>query len=209
MKKEFEKRLYSSFIIIPVSFFFLFQGSVFFIFFLSTLFIATSYEWTKMLKKKFLIKILGILFLIISFYSAYKFRNDIGLIPFILIILICIFTDLGGYIFGKFFKGPKLTKISPNKTYSGALGSIIFCSITISCLFLYVLKIFNLKILAFALITSFFCQLGDLIFSFLKRKAKLDDTGNFLPGHGGVLDRLDGIFLGLPAGLITLLLLAN
>ena len=95
MKKEFEKRLYSSFIIIPVSFFFLFQGSVFFIFFLSTLFIATSYEWTKMLKKKFLTKILGILFLIISFYSAYKFRNDIGLIPFILIQSIILDKDSG------------------------------------------------------------------------------------------------------------------
>ena len=119
----------------------------------------------------------------------------------------CIFTDIGGYIFGKTFKGPKLTKISPKKTYAGAAGSIFFTLIIISLLFYYFLHSFNYKIIIIAFTTSIFCQIGDLIFSFLKRKAKLKDTGKFLPGHGGILDRLDGIFLGIPFGFLTLILL--
>ena len=220
MKKEFEKRLYSSFIIIPVSFFFLFQGSVFFIFFLSTLFIATSYEWTKMLKKKFLIKILGILFLIISFYSAYKFRNDIGLIPFILIILICIFTDLGGYIFGKFFKGPKLTKISPNKTYAGSIGGFILSLVSVLIYSKYISlepwvvssiaekfnNNFDLSFLIFILLISLISQIGDLIISYFKRLAKIKDTGKIIPGHGGILDRMDGLIFAIPFAYLFIIL---
>ena len=216
MKKEFEKRLYSSLIIIPISLFFLFQGSVFFIFFLSTILIVTSYEWIKMLKKNFLTQILGILFLIISFYSAYKFRTNVGLHPFILIILICIFTDIGGYVFGKIFKGPKLTKISPNKTYSGLLGSFIF-PVIVSLIYnkYYTLtgtyfssKLpgvnFELNFLFFILFISMISQLGDLIISFFKREAKVKDTGNLLPGHGGLLDRIDGLIFVIPILYLTL-----
>ena len=109
----------------------------------------------------------------------------------------------GGYIFGKIFKGPKLTKISPNKTYSGAFGSVV-----LSLVFAYVLLIFlglNFNYLTFltVILTSIYCQIGDLLFSFLKRKAKLQDTGKILPGHGGILDRIDGIIIGIPLGLIT------
>ena len=86
-------------------------------------------------KKKILYKILGIIFLILSFYSAFNLRTYAGLNFFLFIILISIFTDIGGYMFGRFFKGPKLTKISPNKTYSGAIGSLILTIITISFLF--------------------------------------------------------------------------
>ena len=116
-------------------------------------------------------------------------------------------SDLGGYIFGKIFKGPKLTKISPNKTYSGAIGSIFFSIFIVSITSIYFLNFLNLKLIFVALITSIFCQLGDLLISFLKRKAKLKDTGNFLPGHGGILDRIDGIILGLPIGFITFILI--
>ena len=130
MKKEFEKRILSSLIIIPVALFFLIEGSVFFTFFLSILFLATSYEWIKMIKKKNLVKILGIIFLIFSFYSAHELRSYVGLNDFLFIVLVCISTDIGGYIIGKNFKGPKLTKISPNKTYSGTIGSFIFPVIT-------------------------------------------------------------------------------
>ena len=112
-----------------------------------------------------------------------------------------------GFIFGKLFKGPKLTKISPNKTISGAVGSIFFCFSVSLITYLLVQKI-NIEIV---LIIGFFisvsCQLGDLFFSFLKRKAKIKDTGNILPGHGGILDRLDGIYLGLPIGYLILILL--
>ena len=115
MIKEFEKRLLSSFIIIPIAIFFIIQGSVFFTFFLSLLFLATSYEWLKMIKKNYLLKILGIIFLFFSFYVAFIIRDADSFKPFLFIVIICISTDIGGYIFGKIFKGPKLTKISPKK----------------------------------------------------------------------------------------------
>tara|TARA_B100000003_G_C10819172_1_gene326112 strand:+ start:38 stop:700 length:663 start_codon:yes stop_codon:yes gene_type:complete len=212
MKKEFEKRLYSSLIIIPISFFFLFQGSVFFIFFLSTLFLITSYEWIKMLKKNFLIKILGILFLIISFYFTYKFRTNIGLYPFIIIILICIFTDIGGYIFGKFLKGPKLTKISPNKTYAGSIGGFILSLVSVLIYNEFISlepwivssiaekfnNSFHLSFLIFTLLISLISQIGDLVISYFKRLAKIKDTGKIIPGHGGILDRIDGLVFAIP-----------
>ena len=123
------------------------------------------------------------------------------------ILLGCIASDIGGFVFGKIFKGPKLTKISPNKTISGAIGSIILSITTVTGLIFYFAGYFDYKILLIGLITSVFSQLGDLFFSLLKRKAKIKDTGNILPGHGGVLDRLDGIFVGLPIGFLTLTLI--
>ena len=122
----------------------------------------------------------------------------------IFIISICILSDTGGYIFGKFFKGKRLTKISPNKTYSGMIGSfslsILFCVIySYSISFVDFKTVFLLTILI-----SFICQIGDLFISFLKRKANVKDTGNILPGHGGILDRIDGILFALPSGIILI-----
>ena len=126
----------------------------------------------------------------------------------LLVLLICIFSDVGGFIFGKFFKGRKLTKISPNKTISGSIGSFIF---SIICVLIFVyfgfLKI-SLSIFLFTLATSFLCQSGDIFISYLKRKAKVKDTGNLLPGHGGILDRIDGILFGVPFGIIIFYLLS-
>ena len=122
----------------------------------------------------------------------------------IFIISVCILSDIGGYIFGKFFKGKKLTKISPNKTYSGMVGS--FTLSTIFCLvYSYSISFVDFKTIFFlTIVISFFCQVGDLFISFLKRKAKIKDTGDILPGHGGVLDRIDGILLALPLGIILI-----
>ncbi len=119
----------------------------------------------------------------------------------------CIASDIGGYVFGKIFKGPKLTKISPKKTIAGAIGSIFFtCLVIVGAITIFT-KNFSYNILIVGIITSLACQFGDLFFSILKRKAKIKDTGKFLPGHGGVLDRLDGIFLGIPIGFTSLALL--
>ena len=115
MIKEFEKRLLSSIILIPIAIFFIIQGSVFFIFFLIILFLATSYEWLKMTKKNNLLRFLGIIFLLFSFYAAFEIRENNNFKFFLFIITVCIFTDIGGYVFGKIFKGPKLTKVSPKK----------------------------------------------------------------------------------------------
>ena len=119
----------------------------------------------------------------------------------VFILLICIFSDIGGLIFGKTFKGPKLTSISPNKTISGSAGSII-SSLIIFFIFVnlydYGIPFYKLFILTVSI--SLLSQAGDILFSYLKRKAKVKDTGNLLPGHGGVLDRFDGILIGLPIG---------
>lgn len=211
---ELQKRILSSIFLIPISIFFIVQGSVFFIFFLSICFLVTSYEWLKM-SKNFSIKIFGIIFLLFSFYLAYLLRTEQGYKIFILVILISILTDIGGFIFGKIFKGPKLTKISPKKTFSGAIGSFIL-SVFGSLIFieyyvslktyiyfnylgfeLYGIKL-NLFILLFILMSSLISQLGDLIVSYFKRIAKIKDTGKILPGHGGLLDRIDGIIFTVP-----------
>lgn len=202
MNKELKNRIISSIFLIPLSFFFIVQGSLFLMFFLSLVFLATSYEWLKMNKKKNLINFLGIIFLVFSFYSAFFIRENAGLYFFLFIILICIFTDIGGYVFGNIFKGPKLTKISPSKTYSGVIGSFLF-SLIIGITFVKYLENNLLdsdltKIIISILMISLISQLGDLIISFFKRKAKLKDTGKILPGHGGLLDRIDGIIFVMP-----------
>ena len=203
MIKEFEKRLISSIILIPISIFFIVKGSVFFIFFLSVLFLATSYEWIKMSKKNDLLKLLGIIFLFISFYTTLEIRENYNLNDFLLIITICIFTDIGGYLFGNIFKGPKLTRISPKKTYSGVFGGFLLSLIAgliFTNYFFIEKKIFNedLFLLIIILFISMISQIGDLIISFFKRKAKLKDTGKIIPGHGGLLDRIDGMIFVFP-----------
>ena len=207
INKELKKRILSSTILIPVSFFFIFEGSITFIFFLSIIFLTMGFEWFKLTKKKELIRILGLFFLFFSFYSAVYLRQYIGLNFFLFLIIVCIFTDIGGYLFGKILKGPKLTKISPKKTISGSLGSLMFSSIFFSFGFFYLNNTINMKIILVGFLISIVCQMGDLFFSFLKRKANVKDTGNFFPGHGGVLDRLDGILFGIPCGFIFLILL--
>ena len=122
----------------------------------------------------------------------------------IFIISVCILSDIGGFAFGKFFKGKKLTKISPNKTYSGMIGSFIL-SIIFCIIYSYTISFVDFKTIFFlTILISLICQIGDLFISFLKRKAKIKDTGNILPGHGGVLDRIDGILFALPSGIILI-----
>ena len=123
-----------------------------------------------------------------------------------IILLTCVASDIGGFLFGKILKGPKLTKISPNKTISGAIGSLIFSSFSIFIMIYYLTKSFDPYILLIGCIISISCQIGDLFFSYLKRKSFLKDSGNFLPGHGGILDRIDGMLLGIPIGFLTFLI---
>ena len=166
----------------------------------------------KILKNKISKFILNSIFTIYVFFYCFiffYFTNFLILKIIIFILLLgCIASDIGGFIAGKILKGPKLTKISPNKTISGFIGALIFTSITISTIMFYLTNDFNYKILVISIVTSLSCQAGDLFISFLKRKAKVKDTGNLLPGHGGVLDRLDGIFLGIPFGFITYIVLS-
>ena len=159
----------------------------------------------------FLKSITSIIFIIYIFLFCFYFLYFSSLIQFKILIFIllvgCIVSDVAAYFFGRLLKGPKLSKISPKKTVSGALGSIIFTTLFVSFSFTYFFNFFNINYLFIGLITSITCQIGDLFFSLLKRKASLKDTGNFLPGHGGLLDRFDGILIGLPLSLVSILII--
>lgn len=162
--------------------------------------------------KKFKIKFLTlniiaffyIFFVFCNFsYEIYKYE---GSIFFLYIISICFFTDIGGYAFGKIIGGKKLSKISPNKTISGTVGSFLFSIVPLIIIlnFNYLDFELNLSNIIFCLCISLISQLGDLFVSFIKRKAKIKDTGNILPGHGGILDRLDGIIFAVPFSYLLL-----
>ena len=217
ISKELQKRIISSIILIPIAIFFILQGKLFFVSFLSIFFLATCYEWIKMNKINSF-KIIGVFYLLFSFILAYLLRENISLGLFILVIIICIFTDLGGYTFGKIFKGPKLTKISPKKTYAGVFGGFILSLVAALIYLKYtsngLTSYFNLSILSdsninkiyilFVLVISLISQIGDLIISYFKRLAKVKDTGYLLPGHGGLLDRVDGIIFAIPASYLLI-----
>ena len=158
-----------------------------------------------MMNKKKLNYVFGLIFLIFSFYTVYYLRNEGDFKIFLLVVITCVSTDLGGYIFGKIFKGPKLTKISPNKTYTGMFGGF-FLAIICTNLFFNNYSFLNLgdneqmskQVLLIVLLTSLVSQIGDLIISFFKRKSKIKDTGILIPGHGGLLDRIDGMIFAFP-----------
>tara|TARA_B100000886_G_scaffold296906_1_gene224366 strand:+ start:875 stop:1513 length:639 start_codon:yes stop_codon:yes gene_type:complete len=150
----------------------------------------------------FLISIIYTSYFSLIIYQIFLSNNGDQKIILYFLITICIFTDTGGYFFGKIFKGKKITKISPNKTYSGMIGSYIA---SISGAIIIFNDFFNFKeMILIIIMVSSISQLGDLFISFLKRKAKIKDTGKLLPGHGGLLDRLDGIIFAIPFGLIII-----
>ncbi len=200
MNVELKNRIFSSLVIIPISFFFVIKAGIYFISFLTIIFILTSYEWFKMSKENILFKFFGIIFLIFSLYTTYYLREYVGLNFIIFVILICVFTDIGGYIFGKTLNGPKLTKISPKKTYAGVMGSFIFALIAGFTYneYFFQNEISQLQIILIIFLISLVSQVGDLIISYFKRKAKMKDSGKMLPGHGGLLDRIDGLIFVFP-----------
>ena len=203
MSKELVKRILSSIILIPLLFYFLTSGSFLLILFIVLCFIITFYEWNKMSKNK-LYKIVGFIFLLFSFYTFYEL--SIELFPLIYVILICISTDTGGYVFGKIFKGPKLTTISPNKTYAGMIGGYLLSLISLILItnFIdYSIKTFQLILMTILLSTV--SQAGDIIVSYFKRKASIKNTGNLIPGHGGLLDRVDGMIFAFPFAWVILM----
>jgi phosphatidate cytidylyltransferase len=145
----------------------------------------------------------GLVYLILAIESEYSNLK----IYLLYSVLIAILSDIGGLICGKIFKGKKLTKISPNKTISGSIGSFIFSILLIP--FFYTIHIDKglLNIFLITIIISLTSQLGDLFISFLKRKAKVKDTSDLLPGHGGVLDRIDSIIFALPLGIYLFIII--
>ena len=210
IKNELTKRVFSSLILIPVVLFVIIEGSILFNLFISICLIIAAYEWLQMSKLNFQ-KIFGLFFIMISFYTIYKIRNDFNQDYFhiLLITIICISTDTGGYICGKLLKGPKLTKFSPNKTYAGVIGSFLFSIIITILFFELTSKIYDYKYteetFIFVLAVSLVSQMGDIIISYFKRLFKVKDTGKIIPGHGGILDRIDGMIFAYPFSYIVFL----
>ena len=214
ISENLKKRLVTSILLISLLILMIVSKPIF-LYFLIVIGIFSIIEFTGLIKninKKFLLRLVfNLIFIIFIFilFSLFFILSDNFQFKIVLftLLLTCISSDLGGYIFGKTFKGPKISKISPNKTISGSIGSFIFSSLTFCGLFFLMTKNINYIIILTGVITSLVCQIGDLFFSYLKRKANKKDTGNLLPGHGGVLDRIDGIIFGLPAGFILLIAL--
>ncbi len=210
MRDEFLKRFLSTIILIPLAFFFIINGSFLFNFFIILCFVISSYEWHSMSKKK-TYYILGLIFLFFSFYSIYLLRNNFfeGYYYLLFITIVCISTDIGGYLFGNIFKGPKLTKISPKKTYSGVIGSYLLSILSSYFLIKFFIIDSSIKLSTHLFIFSFFIstisQLGDLVISYFKRLSKIKDTGRLIPGHGGLLDRIDGMIFAFPFSYLILL----
>ena len=213
MKSELIKRVLSSIILIPISLFFIIQGSFFFTFFMIIIFILASFEWNGLSNKKSY-KIPGFIFLVVSIYLAFLLRGNTNfeLYIFLVTILVCVATDIGGYIFGNIFKGPKINKrISPNKTYAGSIGAYLLSIILVYFFVQYSFLIsndlpdyFGKYELTWVLLISSVSQIGDFIISFFKRKSKIKNTGSIIPGHGGILDRIDGMLFAFPFAYIFL-----
>ena len=207
MQNEFLKRIISSIVLLPSVIFIILSGGIIFNLLILICFILSVYEWLKLVKKKFIFFI-GLIFLILSFFSFYELRNsfDNKFSYIFLIISICVFTDIGGYVFGKLIKGPKLTSISPNKTISGLAGSYLLSFMLIPILIK--LNILNadsiLLAFIFVFLISSVSQIGDLIISYFKRSSKVKDTGKIIPGHGGLLDRIDGMLFAFPTGYLIM-----
>jgi len=204
-----QKRILTSIIILPLSIFFIIQGGYYLLFFLLSVFFIANYELFSVFNKKIIILFLDLI-LIISLFSIYYLR-DLGDYSFkilLWVIILCVLSDIGGYVFGKTFKWKKLTKISPKKTLSGALGSFVFSLFSIFLAGNFLSNIFfEVKFFFLAILFSLIAQTGDLFISYFKRIEKIKDTGKILPGHGGIFDRIDGLMFVII--LVTILIYFN
>ena len=195
MSIEFIKRIVSSIILLPLTIYFIIQGSFLLIFFTFICLTVACLEWHMMSKKKSYY-IYGFFFLIFSFYTFYEL--SIELIDVFYVIIICSSTDIGGYAFGKIFKGPKLTKISPKKTYAGMFGGYFLSLISLSVIISFLDYDTSLVLFLLTILISTVSQLGDIIISYFKRLSNIKNTGKLIPGHGGLLDRIDGMIFAFP-----------
>ena len=218
MKSELLKRSISSLFLISLVFLSALINDYIVLSILFIVVILSWIEWIKVIEKirfKKLYHIIHIILFLIYLLIAFIICFNVFIIDkyfFLTILMICVFSDVGGYMFGKTFGGKKLTKISPNKTISGSIGSFILSYIGFFVIYLYFGDLIFVRLQIEALVfipffISLICQLGDLLISYFKRRAKIKNTGNLIPGHGGLLDRIDGSIFALPIGFIIISLL--
>ena len=215
MSSELKKRFITSFFLL-ILFYLMINYSYILIISLIIISIIIWIEFnllvSKIIKKKtfkekllrYSLKIISLIYLSLLVFLILNIEshNTHLKIFFIYSILVSIVSDIGGLFIGKMFKGRKLTKISPKKTVSGSIGSFLFSMILVPIFSNFFLQFDVFYLILITLLISFISQLGDIFISFLKRKAKVKDTSDLLPGHGGVLDRVDGIIFALPTGLL-------
>ena len=218
MKSELSKRVISSFFLMSLIFLSALVSDYIFLSIMFITIILSWIEWIKIIEKinfKKIIYISHIVVFLIYLLMAFIICFNVFVIDkyfFLTILIICIFSDIGGYVFGKTFGGKKLTRISPKKTVSGSIGSFILSYLGFFLIYFYFNDILFVRLKIEALffipfLISLICQLGDLFISYYKRKAKIKNTGNMIPGHGGLLDRIDGTIFALPIGFIIISLL--
>ncbi len=190
---NFKKRLSVSLLAFPLIYVLLYQKTLSNLLIL-IVFLFCIFEWVKIFKKKNAIFFLGLIVLFVFLLSLLRIYNfEEFNLTFLWLIVLTWLSDIGGYIFGKLFGGPKLTQISPNKTWAGAIGSIILSQFAFLIFFLNSNYKFNITIIFMQLFLSIIGQFGDILMSYVKRKNNKKDTSNFIPGHGGFLDRVDGL----------------
>ncbi len=210
MTKELKKRIYTSIALITLVVVCLFFSNFSWLLFLTIVSLICWIEFINLSKKIWKRKPIiilpifcSLLFIFLFSYTAYVIKIQEGIELVLFILFICISSDVGGYVVGKKIGGKKLTKISPKKTVSGSIGSFLFSVFFLVIWGIVMKESITKDLILFSLLISFACQIGDLIISYFKRLAKVKDTGNILPGHGGMLDRIDGIIFALPTILIS------
>jgi len=190
---NFKKRLSVSLLAFPLIYVLLYHKTLSNLLIL-IVFLFCFFEWVKIFKRKNAIFFLGLIVLFFFLLSLLRIYNyEEFNLTFLWLIVLTWLSDIGGYIFGKLFGGPKLTQISPNKTWAGAIGSIILSQFAFLIFFLNSNYKFNITIIFMQLFLSIIGQFGDILMSYVKRKNNKKDTSNFIPGHGGFLDRVDGL----------------
>ena len=217
MNKELKKRIFTSIILL-----FLLTAMYFYSFIMiGALLIMTIIIWiefyalvSKIIRGnklqdrffRYISKSASLLYLSIFVYFIFIIESNYTDLKIYLLysVLVAILSDIGGLVFGKTFKGKKLSKISPNKTVSGSVGSFVLSMVLIPIFYNKLITYDLLSLIMLTIIISLISQIGDLFISLLKRKAKVKDTSDLLPGHGGLLDRLDGIIFAAPSGILLL-----
>ena len=190
-------RFITAIILLPLFLFLLYANNISLYFLIFLFFLISIYEINFLLKKNTIYFVILLILIILFLYCLYKLRgNTVSDFYYLLWVMTVVWlSDIGGFLFGRLIKGPKLSKWSPNKTIAGFFGSVILGQFAFLVLY-YLLKntvIFNLKFFILQLLMTIFSVIGDLFFSFIKRKNDIKDYSNIFPGHGGLLDRADGL----------------